>query len=178
MNKAVDIYGEVDETLYKAFWNKLQQSQYDLVYYGEHFNRCTRISRTIKYVIIGATTLATSVWMSWNDLPVVSIVCAIVILIFQVVSAVSEWFPYEKRKSELRELSKELEMVYINMESDWRKIQRLQMTNKEITELMDKYAKKQADIKYHYFKDDALPERESIRKKADEKTEEYFKFFY
>lgn len=167
---------ELDEQLYSTFWKKLQQSKYDLIYYGLHFNSCVKISRRIKYAIIGITSLATGAWMTWSAITIVGTICAIVILASQVVSAISEKFPYESRKLELREMLAELEPLYLEMENDWRSIQNLKMSNSKIQEAIQKYDKKQAEIKRHYFKDDALPEREKIRTKADDLTEEYFKY--
>ena len=167
----------VDTTLYNAFWNKLQQFKFDLFYYDEHFKRCIFVSRAIKYSIIGATTLATGAWMSWNSITGICIACAIMILLLQAASAVSELLPFEKRKLELRELSAELEALYIDMEADWRKVQALEVTNENIRALMQSYASKQANINKHYFKDDALPQIEKLRVNADNLTEEYFKHF-
>lgn len=167
----------VDETLYNAFWHKLQQFKFDLYYYDEHFKRCIFVSRTIKYSIIAATTLATGAWMNWNSMPGICVACAIMILLLQAASAVSELLPFEKRKLELRELSTELEPLYIDMEADWRKVQALEVTNEDIRALMQSYALKQANISKHYFKDDALPQKEKLWANADNLTEEYFKHF-
>ena len=168
---------ELDTQLYSTFWRKLQQTKFDLIYYGLHFNSCVKISRRIKYAIIGITVLATGAWITWNGIAIVGTICAIVILVAQVVSAISEKFPYESRKLELRELLAELEPVYLEMENDWRSIQNLKMSNPKIQETIQKYDKKQAEIKRHYFKDDSLPDLDKLRLQADEKTEEYFKYF-
>lgn len=167
----------IDDTLYNGFWSKLQQFKFDITYYDVHFNACVQMARTIKYIIAGLTALTTGAWMSWNEIPAVSISCAILILILQGVSAISEWFPYEKRKNELRELTAELESLYLNMEIDWRKINCYEVDNKYVLDALNNYAQKQAEIKRHYFKDDALPEKEKYHKKADDLTEEYFKYF-
>ena len=171
------VYEELNEQLYGTFWRKLQLSKFDLIYYGLHFNNCTKISRRIKYVIIGVTSLATGAWMTWNDIAIVGTICAIIILAAQVVSAISEKLPYEARKLELREMIAELESVYLEMENDWRSIQNLKMSNPKIQETIQKYDKKQSEIKQHYFKDDSLPDIDTLRLQADEKTEEYFKYF-
>jgi len=168
---------ELDVQLYNTFWLKLQQSKFDLIYYGLHFNSCAKISRWIKYVIIGITSLATGAWMAWDGLPIVKTTCAIIILASQVISAISEKFPYESRKLELRELIAELEPLYLEMENDWRSIQNLKMPNSKIQETIQHYDKKQAEIKRHYFKDDSLPEPDKFRLLANEKTEEYFNYF-
>lgn len=167
----------LDEQLYNTFWLKLQQSKYDLIYYSLHFNGCISISRRIKYAIIGITALATGAWMTWSNIDIIGTICAIVILASQVVSAISEKFPYESRKLELREMIAELEPLYFEMENDWRSIRSLKKSNFKIQEAIQKYDTKQAEIKRHYFKDDSLPESNKLRLQADEKTEEYFKYF-
>lgn len=168
---------ELDEQLYNVFWNKLQQTKFDIIYFSEYFNYYTKISRVIKYIIVGVTTLATGVWMTWGSVPAVVTICGIVILALQVISAVSEHFPYESRKLELREMLAELNPLYLEMENDWRTIYSLKMSNSKIQEAIYRYELKQEEIKRHYFKDDALPDNEKLRNKADEKTEEYFKYF-
>lgn len=168
---------EVDETLYNAFWSRMQQLRFDIFYYDEHFKSCILISRIIKYSIVAVTSLATGAWMNWNHIPVICIICGVIILLLQAFSAILEWLPFEKRKLELRELSTELDPLYIEMESNWRKIQALEVPNEEIRDLIQNYALRQADISKHYFKDDALPLKEKIRAKADDLTEEYFKNF-
>ena len=168
---------KIDETLYNAFWNKFQQLRFDIFYYDEHFKNCVSISRAIKYSIVGMTSLATGAWMGWNNISGIAITCAIVIWALQALSAITEWFPFEKRKSELRELSIEFEHLYIEMESDWRKIQAVEYSDEDVRKLIQEYALKQADITKHYFKDDALPQKEKVWRKADELTEEYFKNF-
>jgi len=115
--------------------------------------------------------------MAWDGLPIVKTTCAIIILASQVISAISEKFPYESRKLELRELIAELEPLYLEMENDWRSIQNLKMPNSKIQETIQHYDKKQAEIKRHYFKDDSLPEPDKFRLLANEKTEEYFNYF-
>lgn len=167
----------LDENLYNIFWNKLQQTKFDIFYYDEHFRRCTKITRYIKYFIVGATAIATGIWTGFGDVGIVPEICACVIIFLQAISAVSDLFPHEKRKTELREISIELEKLYIDMEMDWRKTQRLEISNDEIEEKIQGYALEQLNISQHYFKDDALPEKERIRLKVDVKTEEYFNNF-
>lgn len=166
----------LDETLYAIFGRKLQQSKFDIFYYSAHFNRYTIIAKRIKYLIIGLTSLATGIWMSWQDISVVGTTCSITILLLQATAAVSEHFPFESRKTELRDMLTELEPLYLKMENDWRSIYALKVSNAQIQELIQFYDQKQSEIKRHYFKDDTLPECEKVRNVADKQTEEYFKY--
>lgn len=167
---------KIDEELYKAFWGKLQQAKFDIIYFNVHFNRCIKVARVLKYLIAGVTALATGAWITWGGVSIIGTICAIVIWVFQGISAIAEWFPYEKRKVELHDMVKELEPLYIEMENEWRNVQGGKISNKHVQERLLYYETKQMEIKNHYFKNDTLPERENIRKKADDLTEEYFKF--
>ena len=129
---------DLDERLYNIFWRKLQQAKYDLIYYSIHFNERVSISRRIKYAIIGTTTLATGAWMTWSNTNIVAKICPIVILALQVVSAISEKFPYESRKLELREMIAELEPLYIEMENDWRSIRNLEQNKRKLNGIISK----------------------------------------
>ncbi len=167
----------LDKQLYEAYWRKLQQFKFDLIYYAIHFNRCTTIIRAIKYIVIGITSLATGAWITWNAKPSIGVICAVLIWLLQGVSALSEKFPFEGRRLELREMIAELEPLYIQMENEWRTIQSLEMDNQEIRKAILQYDQRQLEIKKHYFKDDALPERKKAEIKANDLTEKYFATF-
>lgn len=173
----IKVNTELDENLYAAYWNNLQQLKFDIFYYDEHFKDCVLISKKIKYVIVGLTSLATGAWIGWSSNSIICIICAIFIWLLQGVSAVSDFFPYENRKQELRDLTAELEPLYIDMETDWRKIQALEISNDGISSRIHKYALHKANIRKHFFKDDALPIKEKLWTRADDMTEEYFKSF-
>ncbi len=164
----------LNHTVYSAFWNKLQQAKFDIVFYNLHFNRCVKILRNIKYTDVALTTLSTLAWMQWNNVEWVSTICPIIILLLQVATAVCDKFPFEQRKQELRELSNELDRLYIQMENDWMTIYNSDMTNRKIQNSIQFYSKAQAEIKDRYLKDDTLPENEKIRIRADNITQEYF----
>lgn len=166
---------KIDETTYNAFWSRMQQFKFDIIYYCVHFNACININRRIKYFVAFTTAIFTGIWMTWHNLSIINKVCGAAIIALQAVSVLSELFPYEKRKNELRELTAELEPLYIEMENDWRKIYSGEVDNEYVKTALDNYLKKQIEIKNHYFKDDTLPEKEKYRIKADNLTEEYFK---
>lgn len=168
----------INEATYNAFWSKMQQFKFDIVYYCVHFNACININRKIKYFVVFTTAIFTGIWMKWHTLSRINTVCGVAIIALQALSAISELFPYEKRKNELRELIAELEPLYLEMENDWRRINSCEVDDEYARVALDKYAKKQIEIKNHFFKDDTLPEKEKYRTKADNLTEEYFKNNY
>lgn len=159
----------------KNFWNQLQQTKFDINYYNGHFSRCVRIMRNMKYTVSGLTTLFTAVWMSWYNIKWFSTCCAIAIIGLQVFSAISERMPYEKRKLEIREMTNELDRIYIAMENTWRQIADGNLTKQQMSTLIEEYKNKQSEIKRHYFKDDFLPETKSVIDDATKRTAQYFK---
>lgn len=177
MTKKTSKSGDNEFKTQKNFWLKLQQFKFDLIYYNLHFSHCIAVMRGIKYISAGLTTVTTGIWIQWNDVKAISTICAIVIFLLQAFSTLSELLPFDKRRDELREMVNELEPLYIKMENDWRKIANGEMTESKIFRLSNNYDYKQAAIEKHYLKTDSLTPREYIRKKADDRTEEYFKNF-
>lgn len=158
----------------RCYWIKLQQFKFDLIYYSLHFSDCTSKLRSIKYISTVGTIVATFIWRKWSNVDCVDIVCMILIFLLQILSAVSEQFPYEKRRQELREMCNELAPLYIKMESDWRWIANGKYNIAEIEKLIKQYETRQSNIKKHYFKEDTLPEKKRIENNANIKTKEYF----
>lgn len=166
-----------EELALNTFWNKLQQLKFEITYLSLHFKRCVSISRIVKYLIVGLTTLSSGILISFNSIQSLVISFSIIIIALQVFSAVSDMFPYEKRKNEIRELSNELEDLYNQMEDDWRMLFNESKSTSEINDYIKKYATNISHLERNYLKDDALPEIKKITKLAELKTSDYFKNF-
>ncbi len=158
----------------REFWKNLQQFKFDINYYNIHFSSSVNIIRRVKYADCGLTTLFTGAWMTWNTIKWVSALCAGGIVVLRVLSVINELLPYSKRASEIREMTNELDKLYIEMENTWMQIANGELTKQEIIEQNNQYKNKQLEIKTHYFKEDFLPERKRIVKKATKKTAKYF----
>lgn len=166
-----------EEYALNIFWNRLQQLKFDIIYLSLQFKRCVTISRTIKYLIVGLTTLSSGILIGFYSIKQLAIACSVFIIFLQVFSAVSEYFPFEKRKDEIRELCNELEELYNKMEYDWRILFNDDKSTSEINEYINSYASNITKLEKYYLKDDALPEIKKITQKAEFKTSEYFKNF-
>lgn len=167
-----------DTKAQEAYWHKLTQFKFDLFYYSLQFSFCVKTMRRIRITSAVLTALVTGAWMNWHELTQVSLTCAIIILVLQAISAGAELLPYDKRKQEIRELLNLLGPVYDEMEADWLKISDGQFTKADIQNKTYEYAAKQRDIHQHFFKDDALPEKKKLEKKADAETSAYFKMMF
>lgn len=168
---------ETNTTAQEAFWRKLQQFRFDLFYYNNHYKNCVTTQRWIKYVVVGLTSASTLIWMQWSTSHTVTTVCSVSILVLQVFNAISDLFPFNNRRDELRSLTDDLDPLYIEMESTWRKIAEGKLTLSEIYRSVDDFAQRRLQIERNYLKNDALPERKRIRKNAENKTHDYFENF-
>lgn len=174
MQKVIDYDTKAQET----YWHKLTQFKFDLNYYSFHFSFCVKTMRRIRISSAVMTALVTGAWMNWNELTPVRLTCAIIILVLQAISAGAELLPYDRRKQEIREMLNLLGPVYDEMEADWVKISDGQFTKQDIQNKTYEYAAKRRDIHQHFLKDDALPEKKKLEKKADEETSAYFKMMF
>lgn len=165
---------ETNMTAQKTFWNNLQQFKFDLFYYNNHYERCITILKWIKYIVVGLTTLSTLVWIKWSSISPIPTICSIVILVLQVFNAISDLFPFSNRKDELRDLTNDLDPLYIEMESTWRRIAEGELTPTEVKHSIDDFAHKRLQIGKNYLKNDFLIERKKIVEKTEKQTREYF----
>lgn len=167
-----------DTRAQEAYWHKLTQFKFDLIYYSLHFSSCVTIMRLIRISSAALTALVTGAWMNWNELTPVRLTCGIIILVLQAISAGAELLPYDRRKQEIRELLNLLGPIYDEMEADWVKISDGQFTKADIQNKIYEYTVKKRDVHQHFFKDDALPEKKKLEEKADEETSTYFKMMF
>ena len=158
----------------EQYWNRLTQLKFDLNYYSYEFKHCVRCQRWIKGAFLLLTALFTGAWTTWGDIESVKWVCSIAIFILQAVNSISEIFPYETRKEELREMSSLLEPIYDDMETDWFRVSAGELDDDEITDKIRTYSREIMNIKRHYFKDDAIPDNKKIKAKAKEEADTYF----
>lgn len=172
-----DITTTTDTYFQEAFWQKLQQFKFDIIYYNLHFSRCIKILRSTKYASTGFTAIATSIWMNWYDIKPIAIVCCVIVLILQAFNVLIEQLPFSERKLEIREMTNELHNLYIEMECNWRDISEGKFKKSQIKLMLKKYEQKRSDIHSHYFKNDSLPETKKITEEANKRTKEYFDSF-
>ena len=156
------------------FWSKMTRLKYDIYYSDFYFARCVRILRFWKYVTVGGTSIATLLWMEFNHVSFLSKVLPFIIFGLQVLTIIKDWFPYDDRKKELRELVEELRPIYENMEGDWQRIATGHFSKQEIIEKTTAYSQKIEKLRKHYFKDDTLPTKQKLIEKADAEVNKYY----
>lgn len=161
-------------TLQEAFWFKLQQFKFDLFYYCNHYKKCVAILKWIKYIVVGLTTASTLAWIEWSEISSVPKICSAVIIALQVFNAISDFLPFSNRKDELRDLTNDLDPLYIEMESTWRRISNGELSLPDVEHSIDNFARKRLQIEKNYLRNDYLKEYKKMIEKTENQTREYF----
>lgn len=159
------------------FWNYLQQFKFDLYYFNNHFESCVVKLRCIKYIVTGITVISAILLIIWPTSQGLTVVCSIVVIILQALNAFSDIFPFNNRKDELRDLCRELEFLYIEVENTWKKIAEGELMISEIEKSILEYKKRRHEIEINYFKNDFLKEEKKIVDKSNKQTQRYFEYF-
>ena len=164
-------------TAQEIFWKDLQQFKFDLFYYGNHYQKCIVKVKCVNYILTSLSAIAALIWKFWSNFSAMPRICLIVIIVSQLFTAFSNHFPFNNRKEELRELTNDLDPIYIEMECIWRKIAEGEMTITEINSAIDDFASRRLQIEKNYLKNDCLKEQRKIINKTEKQTQDYFSKF-
>lgn len=157
------------------FWKKMMFLKNDIVYYDFYLSHCVRISKVFTVLIAGGTSIVTLLWMEYLNNAIVSKYSPLFILGLQIASVFKDFFPYDSRKNELRDLNDELRPIYEEMEEDWQKMYLQKYTEEDIIQKSKSYALEIEKTKKYYFKDDAIPHNKRLLRKAENEVIQYYK---
>jgi hypothetical protein len=111
--------------------------------------------------------------MGWNDTSWVNTISPIIIFVLQALNAGVGLLPYDNRKQELREFIDQLEPLYNKMERDWESIVLGELTVEQIEEKTFDYQNNRTEIAKSFLKNDAIPDRKRLVKKAKKEADIY-----
>ena len=157
----------------ERYWSKLGQFKFDLMLYSYHFSACVAFLRWSRIITVVLTAAATGAWMGWNDTSWVNTISPIIIFVLQALNAGVGLLPYDNRKQELREFIDQLEPLYNKMERDWESIVLGELTVEQIEEKTFDYQNNRTEIAKSFLKNDAIPDRKRLVKKAKKEADIY-----
>lgn len=156
----------------ERYWTQMTQFKYSLCYLAVHFARSVRRNRSIKIGVAIASASSIAAWAVWAEC---SFVWGFIIAAGQVVSAVNDILPYQKRIKELAELQPRLNAVYIEVERQWFSVANGSLSESEINNLCYKQMQAWDKIDQEYFREDMLPRIEECVILAEKEKNIYFK---
>lgn len=136
-----------------------------------YFERCVKIKRLIKVLTGIFSSAAIAAWANWTQY---AFVWGTIVVICQVIGAAAEIFPFQERISALSSLLGQLSILYVDIESNWRKVYKGELTEPEINDLIYSFEKQWTIVDNKYFTSDALRQNDKMKEKAQAEADKYF----
>lgn len=156
----------------QQYWIQLTQFKFDLCYLAAQFARYVTINRRIKIGVAVTSSAAIATWATWASL---SFFWGLIIAAGQVIGAVNEILPYQKRIHDLSEMQPRLNTLYISFEEKWFDVANGKMSEEDINRLCYKQLAKWNEVDKEYFIEDALPRSDKCSVQAENEKNTYFK---
>ena len=137
------------------YWSSMTDKKYNLFYIQLHFNKVVMVNRAIKIIMAIASCSSIAAWTIWQQY---AYVWGVIIAVSQVIGAINEFLPYQKRIEELSNLESEWSVVFLSMEKKWYSVANGKLTDNEINDLLFEFENDWNIISDKYFKEDALPQ--------------------
>ncbi len=156
----------------ERYWRQMTQFKYNLCYLAAQFARSVKQNRAIRIGVAITSASSIAAWTVWAEC---SFVWGFIIAAGQVVSAVNDILPYQKRIKELGELQPRLNAVYIEVERQWFSVANGSLSEAEINDLCYQQMQTWDKIDQEYFQEDMLPRIEKCVDLAEKEKNIYFK---
>lgn len=151
----------------EKYWKYMVQIKAWIFYLDLYEEDSYKWDKRIK--VFGAIASSTSIaaWAIWQQL---SFVWSVIIAISQVLTAIKEFLPYNKRLKILAPFMEDLKFLYNKIEYNWFKVASGELTEEEINNLLYSFKDEFANIENKNLKEETLLENEDFMKMADKKN--------
>lgn len=147
----------------------------NILYLGFYLERNQKIDRSVKIFLAIASNSSIALWAVWQKYPMF---WAGIIACSQLISAVKEFLPYQKRTKMIAGLYADLQDAFLHAEKNWFSIAEGDYSEQQIHEAwIDLKKRKNSFLKKH-FGTEVLPQNNKFLKKAEEEQVQYFNTFY
>lgn len=155
----------------EKYWRYMVQIKAWIFYLDVYEENSYKWDRRINIFSAVASSTSIAAWAIWQQL---SYVWSFIIAISQVLNAIKEFMPYNRRMKVIVPFMKDLEFLYNKIEYNWFKVSEGELTEEEINELLYTFKNEFTNIENKNLKEETLLENESFKKLADQKTDIYF----
>lgn len=159
----------------QRYWNYLVQTIGHSRYLQYYHEKSEETERNIS--ICAAITSSASIagWAMWKDL---SWLWATIIASSQVLSAIRVHLPFARRAEVLREATSAFKSLAGRIEGKWFRVQDGQLSEDEISELINQFRQEQLEIENKTFAKVTLKERADLLALAEKQTLQYIELNY
>lgn len=154
------------------YWNMFYDARYRLFYYTFYKQQCDIRTRWIKIFLSIVSCSGVAGWAIWKSIPGL---WAFVIALSQIVSVIYEYLPFAKESTGIEYLLPELEMLTIDIASDWNRID--ETDDKEIIEKISFYEKRMVEIESRFLSSSAFLYNKKAIQRANDECDKFFKAY-
>lgn len=158
----------------EQYWDYYTHIKYELLYFCAYLNDSWRWLKTLDVFLAAVSGSSVAAWALWHAMPML---WAFLIASAQVIGAIRQYLPFNKRVQALSALLPRLEGVVNRVDRDWFAVDRGECTDEQLNSLIFSYRKECLDLEARYLYGVYLPEREDLRKSAEEQAGRYFECF-
>lgn len=155
----------------EKYWEFYTRTRFELNYFTQYLNDSYKWQRLIDTFLAVASCGSIAVWAVWNVVPVL---WSVIIAASQVMTAVREYLPYAKRIHALTGLNPRFEAVVARIDREWFRVDRGELDDEKTNELIYSFRRECADLSNKYLIGVYFPEREDLKKAAQEDAECFF----
>ncbi len=156
----------------KRYWKEMVDTKFKLVYIDYYLEKSYGWNEKISMCNALASSASIAGWAIWNNIPYF---WSCIIAASQVFTAVKPHLPYNKRVKNLTAFISEASSIFLEYEYNWFKVANGDLTDNEINEKIKELKDKLNKTENNYIAIINLPIKDDIEKKAEERTDLYFK---
>jgi hypothetical protein len=157
------------------YWRELDQMKVHVFYLESYLEKTSNYDRWLNMFLAVMANGSIASWVVWKDY---SFIWGFLIALSQLINAIKVYFPYQKRLKSLEGITKELETLFLVMETAWFDVSEGKLTEKDIHKQHMDMKKKKQQLTDKYFGGNPLPHDDKLMNKAKDKAAYYFKMFY
>ncbi len=157
------------------YWNELVQLKIYAMYLSSYELESKRIDTGIKIVLALASSSSIAAWVVWQHL---QFLWAAIIAGSQLLSAVKELLPYQRRAEKIASLGSELADLFNLAESNWYSVAEGEFTDAQINRLSMDVRRRFQKAFIKNLHGDPLPQRKGYSSRAKKEARIYFSTFY
>ena len=166
----------MDNNNYQSrYWRELDQLKVHVFYLESYLEKTLNYDRWLNMFIAIMANGSIASWVVWKEY---SFIWGLLIALSQLINAIKVYLPYQKRLKSLESITKELETLFLVMETAWFDVSEGKLTEQEIHKQRMDMKKKNQQLTDKYFGGNPLPHDKKLLIKAKDQAVSYFKTFY
>lgn len=154
----------------EVYWNKMYRYRYQFYYLSMLHEKSVIINQWIKMIIAIGSASAIAAWSQWTNL---AFIWGFIIALAQVLSVINDMLPYQKRIARFATAINNLEFLFIEMESNWYKVDKGEWDSEKTNTFIYSLERKWEKVMKSDLKDDIISENQKIKEKAEKEATTY-----